>query len=503
MAEHQWGSGSLLLGIFVGMLGGACLLLVPGKMITLVSSVKELGRLQTVKMESADLTASQQVAAAGEAAKTSDVASAVVATTQDAGNSLNSHDAPVSSTVAGYGAATIPSEQTTTSTAKHQIEFSGPASSVSVTTSDSSDRHASPTTSTTTATKSSGLAESTSSSEMITRHASSTTAENRNAGLAGSMASSPTTSIQINSANRMKRPRRNIFSFICGHATPQSGTAYLYRNLTLRMAKSVVLSQTTQYSSGRYDWNLWILADAESLAALTPGFKQIEEVAAGSGNSSSVNITLLPIESLMQKYGEAVHLFRHCASANLFLHEVLPLDVEEIFILGADQLVVSDLAKVWDNAVEMGWDDSKLMASGEECVEPRSRCGWYAGGSKHKFFQNGMSSGTTMFSVKNMRRYRYSAWVLNAISRFPLLKLGDQDIFNRYAMENPHNVTLLQCHLNLRADSGCDVIAKPPVVMHGNRYLFFRYPSWKAVAQWVDDTFELLRANGTDRKAHV
>lgn len=413
----------------------------------------------------------------------------------------------VSAAAAEHSAASTSSEQATTATTIHHISLAG---SSSETTTTSSDGHTSLPTSTTTVKRyrgdaaagynavSTSLGQTTAVTTMhriagSTSSPKATTASNE---LHASSTTNTSTEEKRNSTNRTTRPYRNVFAFLCGHVTKQGGTAYFYRNLTLRMAKSIVLTHTTQYSSRRINVNLWLMVDEESGAALKPALEQIQQVGAGFGDGPSVSIKLIPISRLRKKYGAALDLFRPCASVNLFLHEVMPPDVTDVIVLGADQLVVDDLAKAWDDAQAMGWDGTKLLGSGEECVEPRTHCGWYHGGSPHKFFQNGMSSGTSMFSVKNMRAYRFSAWVLNAISRFPRLTLGDQDVFNRYAVENPHNVTLLQCNLNLRTDSGCNIKAKPPVVLHGNRYSFGRLPAWRAVAKWVDDTFELLRTQG-------
>eukprot|EP00930_Biecheleria_cincta_P038142 TRINITY_DN26204_c0_g2_i1.p1 TRINITY_DN26204_c0_g2~~TRINITY_DN26204_c0_g2_i1.p1 ORF type:complete len:730 (-),score=103.14 TRINITY_DN26204_c0_g2_i1:24-2150(-) len=302
-----------------------------------------------------------------------------------------------------------------------------------------------------------------------------------------------------------RKPCRDILALACHPglpngklALPTDLSAFKYRNQIKTLIKSIVLSQITNFSNMLFHWTIWIMVDQGSEAALKSEISQMQDVAMGIHSGPSVNIKFLQIQSLQEKYGEALHVTGRCATAHMFMHELLPSYVDEVLMLHPDQVVVQDLAQLWDNAKDMGWDDSKLFGATEECVEQRNKCGWYSITPKHRFFQNGLRVGTVLFSVKNMRELRFSAWFLTAISRFVELKHADQDILNEYAKENPQNVILLQCNFNVHPDTGCDMKKTSPVVLQGIHDEFLRVQEWAAIVIRIDGMFDLLKTGGPD-----
>mmetsp|Transcript_79941 Transcript_79941/g.145864 ORF Transcript_79941/g.145864 Transcript_79941/m.145864 type:complete len:260 (+) Transcript_79941:1-780(+) len=193
-----------------------------------------------------------------------------------------------------------------------------------------------------------------------------------------------------------------------------------------------------------------------------------------------------------------LNIWQPCANVATHMYKVLPLDVEDYLVLGADQLAVGDLAQIWDQASGYQWNKSKLMAVTEECVEPRGTCGWYYGKSKVRFGDNGLNTGSSIISVANMKRYEFIQWMSKAEAEYKgSIELGDQDLVNIYFKEHPEQFVMLQCTANVRTDSHCDIEKSPPIVLHGNRQAFQTNPGWKHFAKKVDVLFKDLLAKKT------
>eukprot|EP00930_Biecheleria_cincta_P035773 TRINITY_DN2458_c0_g1_i1.p1 TRINITY_DN2458_c0_g1~~TRINITY_DN2458_c0_g1_i1.p1 ORF type:complete len:447 (+),score=73.60 TRINITY_DN2458_c0_g1_i1:65-1405(+) len=289
-------------------------------------------------------------------------------------------------------------------------------------------------------------------------------------------------------------PDRHLGFTICGNA-------WKYTHQAERFVKSLVLSLTAKYTKVKpgHNYHLWIFVDDAAEAVLKPAFIQLQHVASRSddANNQFLNISFLNVRPLDAKYGDTLNLFARCGLVPMVMHEMLPSNVMEMQYFGADQIIVDDLELGWTEAKQMGWDGSKLFGLAEECVVPEGTCGWYYGTPRFKFGRNGLNSGSTLYSLHNMRQQGLTQWLAQAVVKHKgFIALGDQDLMNLYGQEHPDRVSLLQCNFDLRGDSGCDVTKKPPIVLHGNRNSFTNNPDWRAVAEKVDALYQVLECKG-------
>lgn len=279
------------------------------------------------------------------------------------------------------------------------------------------------------------------------------------------------------------------------------GDAWKYTHQAERLVKSLILTMTGKYTkvTPASKYHLWIFVDDAAEAALKPNFTKLQHVASRSddGHKKSFSINFLNVRPLDAKYGNDMNLFARCGLTPMILQDLLPSNVMELQFFGADQVIVDDLEYGLMEAKLMGWDGSKTFGMAEECVEPRGKCGWYNMRTQFKFGHNGFNSGSTLYSIQNMRKQAYAQWLNQSVQKYrPSLTLGDQDLINLYAQEHPNAVSALQCNLDLRFDSGCDVTKKPPLVLHGNRNTFDTMPEWRAVGEKVDALYQLLESKG-------
>ena len=192
--------------------------------------------------------------------------------------------------------------------------------------------------------------------------------------------------------------------------------------------------------------------------------KELLPLAARLPAGPNVSMHLLSNNALVRKYGNITDKipFHPCSAHWLFAAEVLPSHVEDVIYMGTDQLVVDDLELLWHNAFHMGWDRSKLFANPEERIKQTiCRANGKARHLKnnkskeeqHLFFLSGIATGSNIFSLRNSRRYGLVEWISQVLHRFPpsSFALGDQTIVNRYGMEYPERMTLLQCNVDVRA----------------------------------------------------
>lgn len=116
-------------------------------------------------------------------------------------------------------------------------------------------------------------------------------------------------------------------------------------------------------------------------------------------------------------------------------------------------------------------------------------------------------------------------WLTKLFERFPPKSFGlaDQDIVNRYGMEHPERIALLQCNVDVQGICRCDIELHPPIVLHGTGGRFERKTRrvclgrkirkskfrkkftcksvkdqkfWHPLANAIDKLFELLQAKG-------
>mmetsp|Transcript_145184 Transcript_145184/g.264149 ORF Transcript_145184/g.264149 Transcript_145184/m.264149 type:complete len:246 (-) Transcript_145184:5-742(-) len=191
-----------------------------------------------------------------------------------------------------------------------------------------------------------------------------------------------------------------------------------------------------------------------------------------------------------------VHLFHTCSNAAINLYRILPTWIDELLIIGADQLVVSDLELIYENAKQLGWDENHLLAAPEECVEPRGTCGWYSHDrqTEIRFGDNGINFGSCILSLIAIRKYEFEKWTEQVYQKgtYPIT-FGDQDLANLYGRQHPDRVLTLQCNSNIRYDSGCDVERLQPITLHGNRQTFATNSNWADLASKVDEIFDRFR----------
>lgn len=293
----------------------------------------------------------------------------------------------------------------------------------------------------------------------------------------------------------LSRGNRHFGLLICGNNSR-------YVKEANRLMRSLVLTLTARYSKASHAYHLWILSDKEAEDLLKPSVRKLQSVASRSGDAKKqmLNISFLNVGALDVKYGDTMNLFARCCMVPIFVHELVPPDVKEIQLLGADQVFVDDPEHSWAEAKKMGWDGTKMFAAPEECVEPRGRCGYYNLDAHRregipKFGHNGLNAGSILYSLENMRKYGFSQWAVRA-AKTNTLELGDQSIVNIFAKEHPERVSLRQCNVNVRTDSGCDVDKTSPIILHGNRHAFENIPQWKAFGDKVDALYELLESKG-------
>lgn len=296
-----------------------------------------------------------------------------------------------------------------------------------------------------------------------------------------------------------ERPRKHIVTAACGANRN-------YADQTVRLLKSIVLSQTTHFTNGMFDWVIWLVMDdamKQQIQEQVETISKVANVSSTHAHTPAVHIMmksvteLSGVSDLNMGLGLCSNVKNH-RGLPLDMYEVLPLDVEDFLYMDADQLAVGDLAQIWNQASGYQWEKSKLMAMTEECVEPRGKCGWY---NKHRrkenvkirFGDNGLNSGSMLISVANMKRCEFAAWVSKAYAKYNgSLFLGDQDLVNIYFKEHPEQFVMLQCNANVRTDSACDIEKLPPIVLHGNRHVFVSKPGWKHFAEKVDGIFNDL-----------
>lgn len=288
------------------------------------------------------------------------------------------------------------------------------------------------------------------------------------------------------------RPRRHMAWMLCGSGIP-------YIKQAQRLVKSVILSQLTKLSPGHYDYTLWIfIDDAAENAGVMPYINTLRPWMSTHPGGPSINVTFVNIRDMEKQYGSNLHLFARCASAQLYIPSIFPSDIHEFMLMGADEVVVGDLERYWLDAKSRGWDATKVAALSEECVEPRGSCGWYNIWDRtHKFGTNGIHTGGSLISVDNFKKYDLVGWIERAVQKYgdKTWRLGDQDLMNRYMSENPSHLTILQCNVDVRTDSGCDITRVPPLVLHGNRQWFVREGNWSYFAARIDELFEQYQLN--------
>jgi len=185
---------------------------------------------------------------------------------------------------------------------------------------------------------------------------------------------------------------------------------------------------------------------------------------------------------LMRKGPSEEGPFRTCAAVKLAAPLFLP--GAHAVILDADTVVAQSLMPLFDlMAAEM----TKTLFMAEEVVsEHCGTCGSYHARNRTRYMagKTGYNTGTLGINLLPWKSGRVDDRVENVLSQVAVGNvqawLGDQDVFNLMAKQDPSLAHTLPCTFNERSDSLCyhGRDYPTPAVLHGNRRMFNSSAIW-------------------------
>lgn len=231
-------------------------------------------------------------------------------------------------------------------------------------------------------------------------------------------------------------------------------------------------SLAVQYSGGK--WDVWCVVDEACKNILD------HELPFGAGMTCNI----LSIQELIS-VGAVPNLFRQCASARLWVPEVLT-NYKHLFYIDSDTIVTNSIEpalRQMEEQSEVAIFMTEEVVSAN-CAAPAtaSGCGYYGkDGNKSavKAGENGYNSGALGINVDVWNKRRtvdHILWILQEAKEGKFqLSLGDQDILNLLAKKNILRLQDFPCEFNVRSDSQCKDGSgyRTPAILHGNRGIFY------------------------------
>lgn len=203
------------------------------------------------------------------------------------------------------------------------------------------------------------------------------------------------------------------------------------------------------------------------------------------------DLTVIPIERILNLPDSSIDLFKHCAAVRLYLPRLLHPKIDRFLYIDSDALVASSLMPV---TVRMEKEPAKVLFMAPEAIksETCNPCGWYSEGRNDVFVRkgtNGFNTGVTAINVKNWMANSWDKHVQNCLqlareNKLHLI-LGDQDVLNYIVKQDPSSNFEMPAEFNVRMDtSSC---GQKPMFLHLSHGSFL-------AKQWKDMAFKLLKA---------
>jgi UDP-xylose:glucoside alpha-1,3-xylosyltransferase len=169
-------------------------------------------------------------------------------------------------------------------------------------------------------------------------------------------------------------------------------------------------------------------------------------------------------------------LFAPCACQRLFLHHVLPENVDRVIYIDTDTLLLSDISHMW----RLLDDDSGKVAAMAAEDEGTKENHYYTNARVEFPFVEmkgrayGLNSGVMLLNLKQLRQDPWDEELDSFLARYQLT-FYDQDLLNIYFAMHPERLLLLPCEWNFRPDhcyfsQHCSGIR----LLHGNRRVFHK-----------------------------
>ncbi|ESO85785.1 hypothetical protein LOTGIDRAFT_130505 [Lottia gigantea] len=190
-----------------------------------------------------------------------------------------------------------------------------------------------------------------------------------------------------------------------------------------------------------------------------------------------------------QKWKE---LFKPCASQRLFVPQILT-DVDSLIYVDSDVLFISSIDQLYHHFTLF----NSTQLAGFTLESEDLATGWYNRFARHPYYGVvGVNSGVMLMNLTRLRQSQFLSSVKRYYDEYHLkLTWGDQDLINIYFHYFPHQIFILSCEYNYRADhcmymSVCKKSEEDGVkLLHGSRRIFFneKQPAFKAVYTALKD----------------
>lgn len=168
-----------------------------------------------------------------------------------------------------------------------------------------------------------------------------------------------------------------------------------------------------------------------------------------------------------------LHLFAPCASQRLFLHSLLPTNIDRVIYVDSDTIFLADPYKLWNEFEKFNSNTVAALVAEDEGTVPRP---YYRKELQHPYYQAegavGLNSGIMLLDLGRLRRDPWDDEMLAHLKRYKL-EFFDQDLLNIYFSMHPDKVRVLSCEWNFRTEhcytqQYCTSI----LLLHGNRGVF-------------------------------